>query len=105
VTLECLFVPKDRFEHLVADGDLGSTLMALGGSETKGQVGSALRAVVPMVLLHVPVLPRLAHLLYFLGFCAILFIEIRFAPEAANLRQGGVVFDALILLDGEAEEV
>ena len=58
-----------------------------------------------MILLQIPELLCLAQLLNLLHFQFVFVAERCFRPKAGYLGQSRVVFDPLILLDCEAEEV
>ena len=92
MALQRLLVLENRLQRLVADGYLCLALVALRRRQAEGKVGSALRTVVPVVLLHVPILPTSALSLYLLYLLSIFFCEggLRafravFLPEADNL--------------------
>ena len=93
MALQRLLVLENWLQQLVADGNLCFALVALWRRQAEGEVCSALRTVVPVVLLYVPILPTPAlslDLLYLLSifvcegglraFCAV------FLPETDNLR-------------------
>lgn len=92
MALQRLLVLENWLQQLVADGNLCFALVALWRRQAEGKVGPTLRTVVPVVLLHVPILstPTLSlDLLYLLSifvcegglraFCTV------FLPEADNL--------------------
>ena len=94
VALHRLLVLEDRLEQLVADRDLSFAFMTLRSRQTKGQIGSALRAIVTVVVLNVPILSTLAQ-----SFCLFQLLTILvtqgglwalaaiFLPKADDLRK------------------
>ena len=94
VALHRLLVLEDRLEQLVADRDLSFAFMTLRSRQTKGQIGSALRAIVAVVVLNVPILSTLAQSFRLFQLLTILFTQgglwalaAIFPPKADDLRK------------------
>jgi len=94
VALHRLLVLEDRLEQLVADRDLSFAFMTLRSRQTKGQIGSALRAIVAVVVLNVPILSTLAQSFRLFQLLTILVTQggLRalaaiFLPKADDLRK------------------
>ena len=112
MALQRLLVLENWLQRLVADGYLCLALVALWRRQAEGKVGPALRTVVPVVLLHVPILSTPALSLDLLYLLTIFVCEggLRafrtvFLPETDNLRKRRVVLDCAVLLEGESKEV
>ena len=94
VALHRLLVLEDRLEQLVADRDLSFAFMTLRSRQTKGQIGSALRAIVTVVVLNVPILSTLAQSFRLFQLLTILVTQgglwalaAIFLPKADDLRK------------------
>ena len=94
VALHRLLVLEDRLEQLVADRDLSFAFMTLRSRQTKGQIGSTLRAIVTVVVLNVPILSTLAQSFRLFQLLTILVTQgglwalaAIFLPKADDLRK------------------
>ena len=85
MTLERFLVLQDRLKQLVADRNLRLALVTLRRSQAECQISAALRTIVPVVLLHVPILPLDAERLHFLNLLPILVAKRRLRTLRAVL--------------------
>ena len=85
MALQRLLVFEYGLQKLIAYGNFGPAAMTLGCCQAKSKIGAALWAIVPMVLLHIPILLRLAHLLNFLHLLPIFITQRRLGPETCYL--------------------